>query len=261
MKLVALGALYGGDDPEDFREALDSIRAQTLTIDIWLTVDGPLTEKLELLIVENTDLFTRIIRSTANEGLSYALNRALHLMGDAYDYVIRFDADDINLSTRFETTYQQLERTKPDLIGFSMAEFAPGYELKKRMVREGPLVLSDFRFKNPIFHPTVAFKLKTIRELDFYSDVQGFEDWATWLKFIQDDRLVISVNVMLVHFRVSPSMVARRFGWAYFKKEIDFSSYRRNFFPLHVEYLFLGVRLARNLTGFKIFNIFFQARS
>ena len=83
-KIVALGALYHGDDPKYFEQCLDSIRSQSLQLPTTIVVDGPIGLELEKVIVKYQDMNIRYIRKPENEGLASALQTGLLALKDDY---------------------------------------------------------------------------------------------------------------------------------------------------------------------------------
>ena len=263
MKFVALGAVYEKDNPDYLDQALHSLSNQTKAVDTCLVVDGPITPLHEIVISKHQDTLKKVIRISKNQGLSHALNTACKELLGAYDYVIRFDADDINETRRFETTINFVELHQPDLFCMSIREFDNCAYRRDRITKIDRPQLNNFMFRNLVFHPASAFRLKTLSELGFYEHVPSFEDWATWLKFLRHRKTVFLCNEVGVEFRVSDKMIKRRFGWEYFKKEVNFVKHRlsKNYFPLHGELIFIAMRALRNLFGFRLFQVIFRARS
>ncbi len=96
MDFSVLISIYRGESPAYFREALDSLFAQTLQpAEIVLVRDGPLTPELDAVIAEYTarhPLF-RIVRNETNLGLGPALARGVRAC--SHEYIVRMDTDDI----------------------------------------------------------------------------------------------------------------------------------------------------------------------
>ncbi|MFL2753275.1 MAG: glycosyltransferase [Gammaproteobacteria bacterium] len=164
IKICALGALYNGDKPEYLRYCLESLRSQTLALPIILVVDGPISIQLEEVLVLFDDLDMRLIRNPDNQGLAAALQLALNCIGDEFEYVIRFDADDINAERRFEVTRDYLCRNHVDLVSCHMKEIdANGKVFSERAVPIGAdHIRKRLPYRNPINHPAAAFKISSV---------------------------------------------------------------------------------------------------
>lgn len=122
IKICALGALYHGDKSIFLAECLDSLRSQTLKLPLIMVIDGPISKELEEILLLYKDLNIRLIRNIENLGLSAALQKGLNTIKDEYDYVIRFDSDDINDSKRFQTIVNYFISNNVDLLSSHMHE-------------------------------------------------------------------------------------------------------------------------------------------
>ena len=95
----ALGAVYGGDDPDYFELALLSVIKQTFQVPICLVIDGPIPKRLEEVLAKHIDEIDHLIRRPQNVGLGPSLRCALEQLKNNFEYAIRSDSDDINLET------------------------------------------------------------------------------------------------------------------------------------------------------------------
>lgn len=109
-KFSVLISIYYKESPIYFREALDSVFAQTLLpAEIVLVKDGPLTPELDAIIEEYAarhPIF-KIVTNETNLGLGRALAKGL--LACSYEYVARMDTDDLIAPTRFEKEIRKLD--------------------------------------------------------------------------------------------------------------------------------------------------------
>ena len=91
IKICALGALYKGDKVEYLEESLSSLASQTITIPIFIVIDGPISKILESKLSEFIALDINYIRLDKNLGLAKALSHAVDCLCEKFDYIIRFD--------------------------------------------------------------------------------------------------------------------------------------------------------------------------
>ena len=224
IKICALGALYHGDKPEYLKESLRSIRNQTLKIPIILVIDGPIPKELENILMEFDELDIRFIRNARNEGLSVALQLGLDLICDEFEYVIRFDSDDINIDLRFELLRDYLTRFDVDLVSSHMYEIDErGVHFSERIVPIGSQnIRNRLPFRNPINHPASAFKIKSVMAVGGYREMPFFEDWYLWIRMSRAGYKIENIDEFLVEFRATDEMVARRYGLSYVKHELNF---------------------------------------
>ena len=103
-------SIYCKESPLYFREALDSVFAQTLQpAEIVLVKDGPLTPELDAVIEEYSTRYPifKIVTNETNLGLGLALAKGLSAC--SYEYVARMDTDDLIAPTRFEKEIRKLD--------------------------------------------------------------------------------------------------------------------------------------------------------
>lgn len=258
-----LGAVYYKETVPNLRACMSSLAAQTVLIPIILVVDGELGVELESVIDEFSYLDIHVLRLSVNSGLAAALNKALEKYKDKFEYFIRFDTDDVNLPTRTEKLLSEISRSKADVIASAIFEGDFIKNKKKyRAVPNGHLTIDAFRYRNPIFHPSTAFRIKSVMEVGGYENQPFFEDWLLWLKLANQNKKFTFLKEPLVIFRIDQAMLRRRFGWNYFRAEVAFVKTRRNyrFYPTFVDIIFLIIRLMRNFIGFKAFKFIFNLR-
>lgn len=94
--------VYGRDNPEHFRQAIESIIDQSIRPDeIVLVVDGPIPTTVEDIVASYGGLdFFKVVRLAENVGHGNA--RRIALENCMHELVAIVDADDINVPDRFE---------------------------------------------------------------------------------------------------------------------------------------------------------------
>jgi glycosyltransferase involved in cell wall biosynthesis len=265
IKICALGALYHGDRPKYLHVCLKSLRSQTLKIPIILVVDGPVSIQLEEVLALFDDLDIRLIRNPINQGLSTALQLALNSMGEEFEYVIRFDADDVNADRRFEVTRDYLLTSDVDLVSCHMNEIdADGTVFSARTVPVGSdRIRKKLPYRNPINHPAAAFKVSSVLAVGGYQEMPFFEDWYLWTRMSKAGFKIENIDDYLVYYRATDDMVARRFGTSYMKHEVKFflrRSKEKLINPLE-NWFALLIRIGVKLFGFGIYKkIFYSIR-
>lgn len=229
MKVCALGSLYHGEKPHHLRAALESVFSQSLEIPVVLIVDGPITPLLRTALNEFINQIHKIIELPENVGLGPALNEGIKKLGNEFDYLIRFDTDDINEANRFEVLVRAIELNKADVISSNMIEFSDeedGDILGLRAVpSNSEAIVRSIHYRNPFNHPAVAFRISSVLSVGGYEDVRLFEDWYLWAKMIKADARVCNLVNPLVRFRGGKATLSRRHGWTYAKLELTFFLY------------------------------------
>ena len=105
-------SVYFKEQPNNLRQAMESIRQQTVpTDDFVLVCDGPLTDGLNAVIGEEQEKLgsvLHVLRLEKNEGLGNALNEGLKFCRN--ELVARMDSDDISRLERCEKQMGLFER-------------------------------------------------------------------------------------------------------------------------------------------------------
>lgn len=224
----ALGSLYDGEDPTSLELCLDSVKNQSLKIPVYLVIDGEIRTELELVLRKFSCMNIVFIRNPDNSGLASALQSGLMKIAHLYDYVIRFDSDDINMPNRFEKICNYINENEPDLVSSHMYEIDEnGNVFSKRKVPLGVnKIKKTIPYRNPINHPASAFKVKSVMASGGYKKMPYFEDWYLWIRIFNAGYRIENIDDFLVSFRATDAMVARRYGLRYIFHEAYFF-YRR----------------------------------
>lgn len=221
--------VYGGDNAEHFKLAVDSILQQTVQPDeVVLVVDGPVPSSLESVIIEYDKLpCFKVIRLKENQG--HGIARRTSLENCTYDIVALMDADDISVPTRFE---KQLSALSSDLslsiVGGNISEFV---DLENHIVGYRNVPSSDEDIKEylkkrcPMNQVTVMFKKKDVNEAGGYIDWYCEEDYYLWIRMCLKNMRFLNIPEVLVHVRVGEEMYRRRGGFRYFKSELKLQKY------------------------------------
>ena len=106
--------VYGKDNPSWFRQAIDSLNAQTVKpSEIVLVVDGPVPKELNEIIndCEENEIY-KVFRLPQNTGHGNA--RRFGLEKCSNELVALMDADDICVPDRFEQELKIFQNSDPD---------------------------------------------------------------------------------------------------------------------------------------------------
>ena len=221
--------VYGGDNAEHFRLAVDSVLNQTIQPDeVVLVVDGPVPSVLEAVILEYEKLpCFKVIRLKENQG--HGIARRTSLENCTYDIVALMDADDISVPTRFE---KQLSALSSDLslsiVGGNISEFV---DLENHIVGYRNVPSSDEDIKEylkkrcPMNQVTVMFRKKDVEQAGGYLDWYCEEDYYLWIRMCLQNMRFANIPEVLVHVRVGKEMYRRRGGLRYFKSEMKLQKY------------------------------------
>jgi glycosyltransferase involved in cell wall biosynthesis len=236
VDFTVLISTYWNDDEERLKKALSSIYNNTIKPkEIILIIDGDIKGESMKVVNEfkkRKDFIS--YKLTKNIGLAQALNFGLKKV--TTEWVARADADDINLSYRFEKQINFLkENNKIDLFGSAIKEISDdGYFIRSTPLTENEII-KYAKKRNPFNHMTVMFRLNKILEVGGYPDLLKMQDYALWAKLISKKIRVKNMSEVLVHVSGGSNLIRRRGGLNYVMSEIklQYYLYTNNIKKLH----------------------------
>lgn len=224
--------VYGGDRPDWFSTAVDSIRDQTVRPDeIVLVVDGPVPEQLNTVICGyEAEPNFQVIRLEKNMGHGEA--RRISLNACKHSLVALMDADDISCPDRFE---KQLKRFAEDpsltIVGGNITEFVdtPDSLVGMRTVcATDAEIRQDMKKRCAMNQVTVMFRKEVVDAVGGYIDWFCEEDYYLWLRLMLAGAKFANLPETLVNVRVGKEMYRRRGGMRYFKSEAKLQKWMLN---------------------------------
>lgn len=221
--------VYGKDNPDWFRTAVNSVVNQTKSPDeVVLVVDGPVPEELDAVIkgFEKSPIF-KVIRLEVNKGHGEA--RRTGLNNCTHELVALMDADDISAPDRFEKQLA-LFKNNPELtiVGSSITEFVgePENIVGARVVEtDDAAIKADMKKRCPMNQMTVMFRKSDVEKAGGYIDWYCDEDYYLWLRLLLNGAVFANLPDYLVNVRVGKEMYQRRGGMKYFKSEAKLQKY------------------------------------
>ena len=219
MDFAVLLAVYGKDNPEHYKTALESISVnQTLKpTQIVVVFDGPVPNTIEKttysLEKSNPQIEFTIVKLETNQGLAAALNAGL--LKCKYEYVARMDADDVAVPDRFEKQLNYLYKNKDiDILGGTIAEFDNNPEIVNSIREVGcshDEILKMAKHRTPFNHMTVVYKKSKVLSVGGYNTSFGkLEDYKLWIDLISGGCKTANLRDVLIHMRVGNGLIARR---------------------------------------------------
>jgi glycosyltransferase involved in cell wall biosynthesis len=218
-------SVYENEKPTFLLHSINSIQNQTVyPNEIVIVKDGPLTKELEAIIESLKDDRFKIVALKENVGLGKALN--IGLGNCTNNIVARMDSDDISVSTRFEKQLKYLNQNPHvDVLGTDVIEFEDGPPYKE-YVKTLPHTREEIEkysiMRNPICHPSVMLRKDRVQEAGGYQDCLLFEDYYLWIRLLKNGSVIENLDEPLIYMRAGFDMYARRGGWIYVKRVIDF---------------------------------------
>lgn len=236
MKFSVLMSVYQADDAIFFDQALKSIVANTIQpTEVVLVCDGKLTAELEQVIDDyQHKLPMYLLRLESNVGLGLALQAGLQYC--TYEWVARFDADDICCEDRFAKHIDFLQKNPNiDIFGGQIIEFnqSPNETaaVKKRVPLEYRIIESYAKSRNPMNHMTVMFRKSAVIDAGNYQHAPLYEDYDLWVRMLIRGFKFANIDQVLVYARVGDKMYQRRGGLSYATQEtiMQYSFYKLGF--------------------------------
>tara|TARA_B100000073_G_C23728045_1_gene569887 strand:- start:1136 stop:1942 length:807 start_codon:yes stop_codon:yes gene_type:complete len=222
MEYDFLGSAYINTTYEELFRALTSIKKQTLRPNkVVLVIDGPIKFNLDKILLQfDNKLKIQIINLKKNSGLGVALRKGLEVC--VSKYVLRFDTDDINIPIRAARQIQFMEQGQYDISSTSIFEFIGNPD---NIIAVKKLPINNFKikmmlpFRNPFNHPSICFKLNSIRNLDGgYRNFPFYEDYDLWIRAIYGGLKCANLDENLVGMN-SDQLIKRRIGFEKTKNE------------------------------------------
>ena len=222
LKFSVSMCVYGGDDADHFRQALESVYDQTRVPDeVVLTVDGPVPDAINQVIseYEQKDAHFRVFRLETNQGHGNA--RRLGFSKCLYDYIAIADADDINAKDRFETELAYF-REKPTLGAVTSGCYHFAGDINN-ILNEEKVPVSDADIKEflkkrcPLVQPSVMLNKNAVMKAGGYLDWYHGEDYYLWVRMYLTGASFAGIDRSLVYMRTDPDQMNRRGGMKYYK--------------------------------------------
>ncbi|MBU2366797.1 MAG: glycosyltransferase [Alphaproteobacteria bacterium] len=229
LAFTVLMAVYDGDDPGFFEEAVASAYANDCQPDDFvLVVDGPVRAVLQARIVACAETHgLRVIWLPKNQGLAKALNAGLSEVRT--EWVARADADDINLPDRFakQISFIEARNGAVDLLGGAIEEIDEDDRVvATRMMPTDEVEIQRFaRRRNPFNHMTVVYRTELVRQAGGYPALHLREDYGLWARLLIMGCRVGNLPDIVVRARAGGAMLRRRGGWKYATTEYQLQRY------------------------------------
>ena len=160
-------------------ETIKSIQEQSYdNYEVLLIVDGDAESTKEIVDGLSDDRF-KILINTEGKGLPYSLNRGFK--ESKGEYIFRMDADDICLPERFVKQVKYLDAHPDiDMVG-TFAETFGAVNMIYKSYTDYKDINAELLFKNPIVHPSVAFRKSTVEKYNLQYSTGESEDYRIWI--------------------------------------------------------------------------------
>lgn len=218
-------SIYKKENPNWFREALDSVFDQTLQpTEIVLVEDGPLTPELYGVIEEYKERYPifNIVKNETNLGLGLALRKGVE--ASKTEFLMRMDTDDIIPPYRFEHQMKKIVEGYDVVSSWSrlfIGSMDNVIALKTRPEKHEDIVKLARR-RSPICHASTVFRKSALLIAGNYQHCKLYEDYHLVARLIMSGAKFYNVQEVLYYVRTTPEQMNRRSGLEYLKTELSF---------------------------------------
>lgn len=222
-----LMSLYDHENPQYFKEALESMIGQTVApSQIVIVEDGPIGIELETVLGRCTERYCgdlTIVHNEKNLGLGLSLNKGLAACKN--ELVARMDTDDVSLPRRCAI---QLERfagdPSLDIVGSNVDEFEGETTniVSVRKVPENQKEIYSYAKRRSAFnHPAVMYRKSSVLKCGGYRDLRRNQDVDLFGRMLYAGCRAHNIQESLVLFRSGSSLAQRRKSWSNTKSYIQ----------------------------------------
>lgn len=227
LPVSCLGACYSRSDPFQLDFSIRSLFfSRYHPAQVILVVDGPVSSDIlsviSLLSLKYNALDVFYLQE--NSGLGLALNKGLYHC--IHDIVIRFDTDDISLPDRIPIQYQFMTRNPQiSCCGTDVYEVSKYDHRLLFRVKSSPRfnIFLISLFRNPLNHPSVAFRLSDVQAVGGYKSCLYFEDYYLWIRLLACGFKICNLPSRPLVAMDRPSIHIRRNGFNYLLSELNYS--------------------------------------
>ena len=234
--------IYEGDNTQYFKEALDSLIPNNRYLsEVILVRNGKINQQKVSIVNEYKELLKiKFIKLKKNIGLSKALN--IGIKKAKYEWIARFDSDDICVNDRFKKIREIIKSQGDDLdvFGTYIQEFNSdinNLSFERKVPHHHKSINKRLLISSPMNHVTVVFRKSLINRFsnpNFYPHIDGFEDYALWTKLLGANVRFRNFPISTVYVRTGNSMLKRRGGFTYLIKEIKLRCYIAKYIPIRL---------------------------
>ena len=189
-----------------FLEALESIKNQSYkNYEVVIVDDGSKKPLSDWLYNVDTSFKITLIRNDVNLGITQSLNKGISYCRGKF--VARFDADDVMFPDRLQLQYEQITKTKSDVVLGQIATFPINldysYPLTNEAIRDG------LYFGNTLPHPGTLIKTSVLKN-NLYLDVPGYkglEDYYLWIRLANQNIVFSGISQNVIKYRISTNQL------------------------------------------------------
>ncbi len=217
-------SVYGGDNPQHFKIALESVFNQTAKpAEVVLVVDGPIPEETSQIIKIMQDVHSNLKVLYLEKNMGHGWSRRHGLQNCSNELVAIMDSDDISIPGRFEKELKLFDEDKElSVVGGYITEFEGDIE-NIIGIRKVPLddcgIKQYMKSRCPFNQVSVMFNKSSVENVGGFIDWHCEEDYFLWIRMALAGYKFKNLPDNLVFVRMNADSYMRRGGWRYFKSE------------------------------------------
>ena len=203
-------SVYNGE--KYLLEAIESILIQTYkNFEFIIINDGSTDKSLEIIQHYQKQDNRIIVISRENRGLIASLNEGIKKAKGKY--IVRMDADDISLPTRFEEQVKFME-DNPDIGISGSAVIVFGENIKTfiwKVLKKNEVIKSELLFSSTFAHPSVIMNKKMILKYNLFYDNNFLhaEDFELWTRMAKITKMA-NISEPLLKYRIVENSISRK---------------------------------------------------
>jgi len=193
--------------------SLKSLDNQTFKdFDTVIVLDDCWDKTKEKILNSNLDLKINFINKKNKSGLADAKN--IGLLNISTDLVAFLDGDDLYVNDKLEKQISFFIENEVDFLGTqswninSLDEnqvFESCFKLGENETHEQ--IKSTLEFENCLTHGSMMIKMNCLKELGFYRNVKGSEDWDLWERALELGYKFYQIQERLYIYRLHTSTI------------------------------------------------------
>jgi glycosyltransferase involved in cell wall biosynthesis len=194
-------------------ESIESVLNQSFLDFILLIIDDGSTDDSGEVVKKYQDDRIQFIQHKDNLGLIATLNEAIEMTDTKY--LIRMDADDISLPSRFEKQVSLMEQSPEIIVCGTWAEYFDDDKIISlhKTSQTHDLIHADLLFRVGLIHATAIFRidyLKTKR-IQYLPEFIHAEDYELWARLAESCKFA-NIPEILYKIRQHSDKVSQKFS-------------------------------------------------
>jgi teichuronic acid biosynthesis glycosyltransferase TuaG len=193
-------------------KALKSLESQTMkNFETLVVLDECWSQTKETVLNSNLNLKINFLDKEFKNGLSEAKNLGLSNINT--DLVAFLDGDDLYLKNKLEKQVDFFMNNKVDFLGTQSWNinglnenniFESCFKIGENETHEQ--IKNKIFFENCLTHGSMMIKMESLKQLNFYRNITGVEDWDLWKRAVEYGYKFYQIQERLYVYRLNTSV-------------------------------------------------------